>query len=293
MIFAAGLGTRLRPLTNDRPKALVEIRGMSLLEIQLRRLQAFGAEQVVVNIHHFAELMEERIEGLRKRLGMDIVISDERGLLLETGGGLKKAAELLLREPSSHSPSSEKPSSEKASSEKPSSEMGTISPIGADSGQRATPTSESKSSPILVVNVDVLTNLDYGRLLSHHRESNSLATLALRQRETSRYLVWDDQLGLRGWVHKGTGEVRGMLNSAEEIAVNDWQTLAFSGIQIISPEIFGLIRQEGKFSIIDTYLDLADTGRIHGYPHDGDLWLDVGKPETLARAIEVIDQVLP
>ncbi len=247
MIFAAGLGTRLRPLTNDRPKALVEIDGMSLLEIQLRKLKAFGVEQVVVNIYHFAELMEERVKVLRKRLGIEIVVSDERELLLETGGGLKKAAKLLI----------------------------------------------GNFSPILLVNVDIISNLNYDLLLSHHLESKSLATLALRQRQTSRYLVWDNRLQLRGWVHQGTGKVRGMLNSYEEIAVNGWQILAFSGIQIISPEMVPLIRQEGMFSIIDTFLDLASTERIRGYRHDDDLWLDVGKPETLARAVGMIKQILP
>lgn len=245
MIFAAGLGTRLRPLTNDRPKALVEVNGMSLLEIQLRRLKASGIDQVVVNIHHFAELMEQRIEELRKRLGLDIVISDERGLLLETGGGLQKAEPLLAGD-----------------------------------------------EPILVVNVDVITNIDFQKLLDQFHSTNALSILALRQRPTSRYLVWDQALRLKGWVHKGTGEVKGLLNSQEEITVNGWHTLAFSGIHLISPELFPLIKQTGKFSIIDTYLDLASTGRIQGYQHDEDIWLDVGKPETLKQAKEILPKIL-
>lgn len=275
MIFAAGLGTRLRPLTNDRPKALVEVMGMSLLEIQLRRLRAFGVEQVVVNIHHFADLMEQRVEELRQRLEMDIVISDERGLLLETGGGLKKAEPLLV----GNSPDTT--SSDHATTAPDSTNLIPTAPIaGSD-------------SPILIVNVDVISNIDYGQLLARFQESNSLAMLALRQRPTSRYLVWDEGLCLKGWVHKGTGEVRGLVRSVQEIEANHWQTLAFSGIHIISPELFGLICQEGKFSIIDTYLDLASTGRIHGFRHDDDIWLDVGKPMTLALAAKVFDQVLP
>lgn len=245
MIFAAGLGTRLRPLTNDRPKALVEVNGMSLLEIQLRRLKAFGIDQVVVNIHHFAELMEQRIEELQKRLGLDIVVSDERGLLLETGGGLQKAEPLLAGD-----------------------------------------------EPTLVVNVDVVTNIDFKNLLDRFHSSNALALLALRQRPTSRYLVWDQGLRLKGWVHQGTGEVKGLLSSQEEIEEKGWLKLAFSGIHLISPELFPLIKQTGKFSIIDTYLDLVDTGRIQGYQHDNDIWLDVGKPETLKQAKDILHQVL-
>ncbi len=91
MIFAAGLGTRLRPLTENLPKALVEVDGMPLLEITIRRLKYFGIREVVVNIHHFGELILGFLEHHRY-FGIDISISDERGLLLDTGGGLKKAS---------------------------------------------------------------------------------------------------------------------------------------------------------------------------------------------------------
>src|SRR5215472_5918341 len=90
MILAAGLGTRLRPLTNDRPKALVEISGHTLLEITLARLRAFGIQEVIINLHHFAPLVIEYL-GANKNFGMRIEISREE-VLLDTGGGLKKAA---------------------------------------------------------------------------------------------------------------------------------------------------------------------------------------------------------
>lgn len=229
MVFAAGLGTRLRPYTNDRPKALVEVGGMSLLEIQLRRLMRFGVEEVVVNAHHFAELVETELDSLR-HLGMEIKVSDERGMLLETGGGLKKAGELLGRD-----------------------------------------------KPILIANVDVLTDLNLRDMESRLEESGALAVMAVRQRETSRYLVWGKDLRLKGWMNKKTGETRG------NVEAEDLQ-LAFSGVHMIRPEFLDLIRQEGKFSIIDTYLDLAQSQLILGHRHDEDLWMDVGKPDQLEEA---------
>ena len=90
MVLAAGLGTRLRPLTNDRPKALVEVAGRTLLEIVLTRLKAFGVSEVIVNVHHFADMVVEYL-ATRQNFGMRIEISREEELL-DTGGGLKKAA---------------------------------------------------------------------------------------------------------------------------------------------------------------------------------------------------------
>lgn len=98
MVFAAGLGTRLRPYTNDRPKALVEVQGKTLLEIVLCRLQSFGVEEVVVNVHHFADKVIDHLQE-HNNFGLQIHISDERDLLLDTGGGLKKAAHLLADAP--------------------------------------------------------------------------------------------------------------------------------------------------------------------------------------------------
>lgn len=229
MVFAAGLGTRLRPYTNDRPKALVEVGGMTLLEIQLRRLKAFGIREVVVNVHHFAELVEAELVRL-KALELDIMVSDERAMLLETGGGLKRAADMLGRD-----------------------------------------------LPILVANVDVLTDLDIYLLAEKLDASNALAVLAVRERETSRYLVWDDAMRLRGWLNKQTGEKRGIVLEGDV-------PLAFSGVQILQPAFLDLLRQEGKFSIIDTYLDLCKEHLIKGLRHDDDLWMDVGKPAQLELA---------
>lgn len=233
MVFAAGLGTRLRPLTLDRPKALVEVEGMSLLEIQLRRLLAFGISEVVVNIHHFPELMRETIANFDFP-GLHIQVSDESGELLETGGGLKKAAPLL-----------------------------------------------KEAEAILILNVDVLTNLNLSKMVEEFKASEALAMLAIRKRETSRHLVWDDNFQLKGWKNIRDNHTRGHVEP-------HFHLRAFSGIQLLRPAFLELIQQEGKFSIIDTYLDLASSNVILGYPHDDDQWLDVGKPPELARAKELI-----
>lgn len=240
MIFAAGLGTRLRPLTNDRPKALVEVNDMPLLEIVIRRLKHFGFQDIIINIHHFGDLI---VDFLKKKnnFGIKIEISDERDLLLETGGGLKKAAWFF-----------------------------------------------DKETPFLVCNADILTDLDLKKFYDFHLKNNGLATLAVRNRPTSRYLLFDENNHeLAGWTNEKTGEYK-------------WSKLtqkvlkrAFSGIHIIDPKIFELMPNKDKFSIIEVYLEAAKNHSIFGYLHDEDIWLDVGKPESLAKAKGIISSVLP
>jgi NDP-sugar pyrophosphorylase family protein len=97
MILAAGLGTRLRPLTDTRPKALVELSGRTLLEITLTRLRTFGVTEVIINVHHFADMVTDYLKS-NKNFGLRIEISREE-VLLDTGGGLKKAAWFFLEDP--------------------------------------------------------------------------------------------------------------------------------------------------------------------------------------------------
>jgi N-acetyl-alpha-D-muramate 1-phosphate uridylyltransferase len=236
MIFAAGLGTRLRPLTDDRPKALVEVAGIPLLEIQLRRLQAFGFEEVVVNVHHFADMVEQFL--LSCDWGMQIHISDERDLLRDTGGGLLHAAQYFAGD-----------------------------------------------APIFICNVDVLSDLDPLALMHLHASTGALATLALRARETDRYLIFDAQMQLCGWENRKTGATKGVISP-------DTKAFAFSGMQVVSPALLRQMGQAGVFSIIDTYLALAPTGRIHGWHDTGSVWMDVGKPAELAAGAAILDQVL-
>ncbi len=233
MIFAAGLGTRLRPLTNDRPKALVHVQGKPLLEWAILRLQQFGYTDIVINAHHFAEQLFDFVDSI-KHFELQITISHEKDQLLNTGGGLLKAASLL------------------------------------DSTQA-----------ILVANVDILTSLDLGVFRHYHEQQEALATLAIRKRDTSRYLLFDKAQQLVGWTNIKTGAIKLPARSVEYSA--QW---GFSGIQLIEPRLLSLIRQQGIFSIIDVYLNLLTSERIMGYPHDADFWLDVGKPESLRVAEE-------
>ncbi len=231
MILAAGLGTRLRPLTDDRPKALVEIRGRTLLEIALARLRSFGICDVIINVHHFAEMVIGYLAG-NNNFGMRIVISREEELL-DTGGGLKKASLFFLGHP---------------------------------------------DEPFLVHNVDVLSSIDFGRMVQSHRESQALATLAVQQRDTSRQLLFDEQAQLCG--RRSDGKDPELVRPSEQ-----WQALAFCGIHVISPRVLLLMSEEGAFPVVTTYLRLASQGqKIAGFRADGYYWRDVGKPESVREA---------
>jgi|SRR5579871_838445 len=236
MILAAGLGTRLRPLTDDRPKALVEICGRTLLEIALWRLREFGIREVIVNVHHFADQVVDYL-ARNHNFGMRVEISRE-DLLLDTGGGIKKAAWFFLEDPGS-------------------------------------------SEPFLVHNVDVLSTIDFGLMLQLHRESNALATLAVQERKTSRYLLFDEDDELCGR-RTGKDAIVEMARPAPSM-----QARAFSGVHVISSRLFPLLTEDGAFSIISAYLRLAARGEsIVAFHADNYYWRDLGKPEHLAQAEE-------
>jgi len=235
MILAAGLGTRLRPLTDDRPKALVTIAGRTLLEIALGRLRSFGIREVIVNVHHFAQMIVDYL-GANGNFGMRIEVSREDSLL-DTGGGLIKAAWFFL-ENNHDSPGS-----------------------------------------FLVHNVDVLSTIDLPRMIKFHEEHEALATLAVQERETSRYLLFDELDHL-------CGRLAGRDSKAEHIRpAARVQRLAFSGIHVLSPRIFAKIHREGAFSIVDAYLRLAAQGvNILAFRADGAYWRDLGRPDNLIDA---------
>jgi mannose-1-phosphate guanylyltransferase len=240
MVLAAGLGTRLRPLTDDRPKALVEVAGRTLLEITLTRLRAFGIRDVIVNVHHFADRMIEYLAA-NANFGMNIVISRE-DVLLDTGGGLKQAAWFFAE--------------------------GAMND-GAN----------SHDEPFLLHNVDVISTIDLARMLDAHQYSNALATLAVQERESPRCLLFDRDQRLCGR----------RIGDQEEIArmSDQKQALAFCGIHVISPRMLSMIREEGIFSIINTYLDLAACGEtIAAFRADEYYWRDLGKPEEIRQAAD-------
>jgi NDP-sugar pyrophosphorylase family protein len=233
MILAAGLGTRLRPLTNDRPKALVEVAGKTLLEITLRRLASFGIRDVIVNVHHFADLVIDYLQE-NSNFGMNIEVSREE-LLLDTGGGLKKAAWFFL------------------------------------DGQ------ESEQDFILH-NVDVISTIDLTQMVRFHQEHHALATLAVKKRETSRYLLFDERDQLCGR-QRGNGTME-MARSCPQR-----QPYAFCGIHVISSQMLPRLREDGAFSIIASYLRLAHEGeKITAFHADQAYWLDLGKPQNVEQA---------
>lgn len=243
MILAAGLGTRLRPLTNDRPKALVEVAGRTLLEITLRRLASFGIREVIVNVHHFADMVVDYLAA-NGNFGMRVEISREE-ILLDTGGGLRKAAWFFLAD-------------------------------------------NHAQEPFLLHNVDVITTIDFDQMLQSHQENRALATLAVQQRETSRYLLFDENEQLCG---RRAG-IEGRSEMARPCRVVRAQ--AFSGVHVISPRLLSLMSEEGIFSIITTYLRLSSQGeKIGAFRADGYYWRDLGKPENLAQvAADVESQLL-
>jgi NDP-sugar pyrophosphorylase family protein len=255
MVLAAGLGTRLRPLTNDRPKALVELNGRTLLEITLLRLRSAGITDVIVNTHHFSEMIVEYLKQ-KQNFGMRIEISREDDLLLDTGGGLKKAAWFFLEN------------------------------------------AAGKDGPFILHNVDVISNVDLGRMAEFHAAQNALATLMVQNRKTSRYLLFDEQGTLCGRPDGRPDEMARLAPSkneppAEQAASRkDPQPLAFSGIHIISPRLLSMITEEGVFSIITTYLRLAAHGeKIAAYRADDAYWRDLGNAESLQQAAQDLSQV--
>lgn len=242
MVLAAGLGTRLRPLTDDRPKALVTVAGRTLLEIVLERLRGFGVREAVVNAHHFADQIVEFLAA-NQNFGMRIEVSREE-TLLDTGGGLKKAAWFL------------------GSGE-------------GDSGAGA-------GAPFIVHNVDVISGIDLARMIVAHRASGALVTLAVAAREASRQLLFDESGLLCG---RRTGDKEERVRGWVEPPASESQALAFAGIHVVSPRIFGLMREEGAFSIIDAYLRLAGEGeKVVAFRADGAYWRDLGRVESLAAA---------
>ena len=236
MILAAGLGTRLKPFTDQHPKALAEVNGKSILQRNIEYLASFRLKDVIVNVHHFADQI---IDVLNKNngFGSKITISDERNEVLETGGGIKKTQWFF----------------------------------------------EKDSEPFVVINVDILTDMNLNKMILQHQKNNPLATLAVTSRTTSRYFLFDQFNHLSGWENQKTGEQKISRKSEKYIQK------AFSGIHIISPEIFPFIKMTGKFSMVDVYLQLTKTYVIEGFDHSNSKFLDVGKPENILKAEEMFE----
>ena len=231
IILAAGLGTRLKPFTDLHPKALAIVNHKTILQRNIEYLAAFGIKEVIINVHHFADQVIALIEA-NKGFGSNIAISDETSEVLETGGGIQKAAWFF----------------------------------GDD------------KDGFVVMNVDVLTDMNLNEMIGQHKRTGSLATLAVSSRKTSRYFLFDEFNHLCGWKNEQTGVQRISRASGKYLPK------AFSGIHVISPALFSLLQKQGKFSIIEAYLELAKIYNIGAFDHSKGRFIDVGNPVSLAAA---------
>ncbi|MBK9099138.1 MAG: nucleotidyltransferase family protein [bacterium] len=235
MILAAGLGTRLKPLTDSTPKALIRIKDKTLLELQINKLKSEGFDQIIINLHHYAEQIKNYLEQ-KNFFNCKIEISDESNLLLDTGGGLKKASHFF-----------------------------------------------SDGKPFLVYNVDILSNISLKKLMDFHIDSNSIATLAVQERESSRKFLFDENNILGGWTNEKTGEKIISRNSPTKL-----KAMSFSGIQIIDPNIFKYFPEKNVFSLVEFYMTAAREEKIFGYVHNENEWIDVGKINNLKVAEKLL-----
>lgn len=243
LIFAAGLGTRLKPLTDTMPKALVPLAGKPLLQWQVEKLRDAGITDIIVNVHHFPDMIIDTIHE-NQGWNCNIAVSDEREMLLDTGGGLKKVK-----------------------------------------GERL----KVKGEPILACNVDILSNIDLRALISAY-ERTGVSQLVVSKRETQRYLCFDEKDRLCGWTNIKTGEVRPNNGTWK---IEDAQLLAFSGMQILSPDVLAMLdtMKEDKFSLIDFYLSICGKAELKAFVPNDYRMMDVGKIDQIEEAETFADSL--
>ena len=238
LILAAGLGTRLKPLTDSTPKALIKIKNYTLLELQIKRLKAAGVSQIIINVHHFADKINDFLIQ-NNFFDCSIELSDENAKLLDTGGGLKKASHFF-----------------------------------------------SDGKPFLVYNVDILSNINLKKFIDVHNSKSSLATLAIKDRESSRKFLFDKNNILSGWKNEKSNEQIIVRGEEQELI-----SYAFNGIQIMDPKIFKYFPDKGVFSLVELYLTAAKNEKIVGYLNNNDEWMDVGRIENLDEADKILDRI--
>lgn len=253
IIFAAGKGTRLRPLTDHIPKALVKVGGEPMLKRVIIKLKDIGIDEIVINVHHFAGQIKDYINA-NQQFGLNIQISDETDLLLDTGGGILKAAKWL----------------------------------------------EVGNEPFLVHNADILTDFDISSMYKDHMEYQRDITLLCDKRETSRYLLFDQDMEMHGWCNVSTGEVKPSNLDIE----STFRKYSFGGVHLMQPSVINSLRQychqraafcnseptKMSFSIIDFFIEYCSRLCIGGYiPKTAYIWHDIGKPESLKRADDIFN----
>jgi len=238
MIFAAGLGTRLLPLTAQKPKALIEVYGIPMLGRLIQRIKSVGIDQIIINTHHFPDQIKTYLDQ-NKNFDIEIAISDEQQDLLDTGGGLAQARWFL-----------------------------------------------EGSGPFLVHNVDIFTDLDLSGMIENHIKHKPLVTLAVRHRDSSRYLLFNEQMDLNGWLNEKTKET--ILVDQPAVPL---KKLAFSGIHVIDPGIFDYFKEARPSRIINRYLEIANQERIMGFEHDDGYFVDMGSGKGLKKAEKYLKNI--
>lgn len=231
MILAAGLGTRLRPLTNTMPKALLQVGPYTLLEFAIRKLKSCGFDEIIINVHHFPDIIKQYLEA-NGNFGCHIELSDESSKLLDTGGAIKKAAWFF-----------------------------------------------NDNKPFIVYNADIVGNIDLAEFYNYHLRVGNIATVAVRRRETTRYLLFNEYMQLTEWQNVATG-----MRKIVQLTSTPPRPFAFSGIHAMNPEIFELLGDKEVFSIIDTYLEIAKKHPVGGFIDESTRFADAGKPLSLSEA---------
>ena len=230
MIFAAGLGTRLKPLTDTLPKALVKVNGVPMLERTILHLKRHGITDIIINVHHLADQVEQFLKD-KDHFDLNLQVSDERELLLDTGGGLKKASWFF-----------------------------------------------NDKEDFIAINSDIITDLDLQSVVNYHKKNDAMATLVVRERKSSRCFLFDQNFKLSGWKNE-SNSTSILTNESTEL-----KGFPFSGIHVINSSLFKYITREGKFSIVDTYLELSKTKPIYGFLDKGTTWFDIGDAGKLKLA---------
>jgi len=231
MILAAGLGSRLGKITLEKPKALVEINGVPMLESLIERLKKQGIHQVLINIHHHGQQVIDFV-GQKENFGIEISFSDERDVLLDTGGAIKKAAYFF-----------------------------------------------DGNEPVLVHNVDIYSEVNVNQLLEYHTKMKSFATLCVRRRVSGRVLIFGYGQQLAGWANLDE-----CIYKWVKEPLNLFEGSAYNGVFLASPQFAASMPFEGKFSIIDCWLEMAKTKNITAYHDESQAWFDFGTEEKIKAA---------
>jgi len=235
-ILAAGLGSRLAPLTNNKPKALVEVNGKPMLQNLIEKLVSQGFNELLVNVHHYGDLIVNFLKA-NNNFGVKVTISDERDRLLDTGGAMVKAAWFFYGD-----------------------------------------------EPVLVHNVDVFTDMNFVNLMELHKKSKALVSLVIRNRDSSRKLLFDSNRHLKGWKHLQKNEIKWVDKPEAEVVER-----AYSGIYVASPSYPEKMQQEGSFSVVTEWLNMASRHVIAGVEYNEGLWFDLGSADKIYEAEQKIN----